>query len=607
MKRHRWKVTLSCLAGLCLWAGVLVQSSSSTTVPPDLLSSPQPWVVVQSDPDGPGPAVAGPRLEGSLVVDFADGTTPDELRAFNRELGLEARYNSIHSGSSCLTVLQVHEADLEEVMAEVAARPEVTSVSPNYVYEAYGFPNDPELKYQWHMTSIGAEKAWPWARGRGVTVAVIDTGVAYMDFQARFKQVEDLEKTEFVDGYDFINHRVEAVDDHAHGTHVAGTIAQSTNNGKGVTGVAYQSTIMPIKVLSANGSGTLAGVADGIRFAADHGAAVMNLSLGSASPAKPMDDAVAHAVKKGTLVVCAAGNSSSSRPGYPAGCAGAISVSATDYEDQLAWYSNFGPSITIAAPGGDTRTDKNGDGKVDGVYQNTIVPGDPSVSVYLNFQGTSMAAPHAAGVYALGASLGVTEPNALQQLVAQNTRPAPQGGREGYGAGIVDAGNVAHKAGYEYGCKKLLFGLAAASLAFALLIRRFRVFAIAFMIPGVLVGACGLLYPVLALNLSSSPFCSYLTTGFPAWDLLYFGSAAHGSPFTHSLLAPLAFGLLSMGVGFLRPLAAGFAAGVAGHLIFVWQYQTLRMEWLPEGLQTLWLLANALMCVALATALASKK
>lgn len=608
--RSRSRLLVACLSlAFLAWVGTPGrQPSSPTAVPSDLLSQPSPWMVVNSDPDGPdGPAEAGPRLEGSLVVDFSDGTTCDQVRAFNRETGLEARYNSIHSGASCLTVVQVPEEDMAATMAAIAARPEVTSVSPNYVYSAYGFPNDPELKYQWHMRNIGMERAWPWGNGRGITVAVIDTGVAYKDFQDRFRRVEDLDTTDFVEGYDFINNRTEALDDHAHGTHVAGTVAQSTHNGKGVTGVSYGCTIMPIKVLAANGSGSLAGVADGIRFAADHGAMVMNLSLGSPSPAKAMDDAVAYATAKGCAVVCAAGNSSSPRPGYPAGCPGAISVSALDFENQLAWYSNYGSSITIAAPGGDTRADKNGDGKVDGVYQNTIVPGDPATSVYLNFQGTSMAAPHVAGVYALGASLEVTEPRALHALITENTRPAPEGAREGYGAGIVDAGLVAAKAGCEYGGKKLVFGLLAGLLAIAVMVRQGRILALIPMSAGLLVGACGLFYPLVASGRMTAPPNPYLLHGFPAWDLLTWGSAAHGSPFTFSVLAPLGLGVLAMMLGFLRPLAAGFAAGVAGHLIFVWQFQTLSMGWLPPGLQSLWLVGNAFLCVALATNLASRR
>lgn len=613
MGSNRWK--LSFLALLLGTVGIALGNApaipggtpSAIAVPPDLLSEPPAWTVVHTDPDGPrGPACAGARLRDSLVVDFADGTTPEQLRAFHRQTGFDARYHSIHSGSSCLTVVRVPEAEMAAAMERIASHPLVSSVSPNYLYEAYGFPNDPERKYQWHMTNIGMEEGWRWSSGQGVTVAVIDTGVAYRDF-GRFQQVEDLAETRFTEGYDFINRRTEALDDNAHGTHVAGTIAQSTNNGKGVTGVAYGCTIMPVKVLGGNGSGTLAGVADGIRFAADNGAAVMNLSLGSPSPAKAMDDAVAHAVSLGCVVVASAGNSNAPRSGYPAACPGAISVSALDFEEKLAFYSNHGPSISIAAPGGDTRSDKNGDGMVDGVYQNTIFPNDPSQSVYLNFQGTSMAAPHVAGVFALGASLGVTRSQTLEKLVLSNTRPAPEGSKEGYGAGILDASLVAGEAGYRHGCKKLLLGLAASALALTVLLRRLQLFRIALLAPGILLGSCGVLFPLVALGLTSSPLNPYTTTGFPAWDLLFLGSADHGSLLTHSALAPLLLGAVCLAFGPLRAFAAGFAGGVAGHLLFVQQWQTVSMEWLPAGLQSLWLIGHALICIALAALLVAGK
>lgn len=582
--------------------------------PPELICSNELAPVVNSDPDGPGPLPSGePRIEGSLVIDLVDGITVKEVQAFNQEMGLQARYHSIHSLESGLTVADVPEGEMPDWLSRLAQHPAVTSVSPNYVYrvclepQSGDFPNDPEYKFQWHMKQINTDEAWRWSTGHGVTVAVIDTGVAYRDFEDDFRLVEDLADTAFVDGYDFCNRRVEALDDHCHGTHVAGTVAQSTNNGKGVTGVAFNSTIMPVKVLAKNGSGTLAGVADGIRFSADQGAAVMNLSLGGPSPAKALDDAVAYAVEKGTAVVCAAGNSGRGRSGYPAGCAGAISVSALDYGENITWYSNYGPSITIAAPGGDARDDKNGDGMPDGVYQNTIRPNRPLESGYFNFQGTSMAAPHVAGAFALAASLGVTEHKALQKLVLETARPAPEGAKEGYGAGILDVGAIAHKAGYLYGRQKMFLGFAAGALALAMMLRRKNLIGIILMTPGVMVGACGLLFLVPALGLNSEPLCPYLTTGFPAWDLLCWGTQAHGSPFTHSFLIPLVVSVVCMVSRLLRPLAAGFAAGVGGHLFFVWQYQTVSMEWLTPSLQSLWLFSNALVCVALATVVAAKR
>src|SRR5207248_485295 len=121
-----------------------------------------------------------------------------------------------------------------------------------------GFPNDPKYKYQWHLDQLHMPKAWRMAQGQGVVVAVVDTGVT---------QVEDLRGTELVPGWNFVTNTSDARDDHGHGTHVAGTIAQSTHNGVGVAGVAYRARIMPIKVLSAGGSGSVGGIADGIRWA----------------------------------------------------------------------------------------------------------------------------------------------------------------------------------------------------------------------------------------------------------------------------------------------------------------------------------------------------
>lgn len=598
----------------------LAGSHQSNQIPPDLLYQGVEGQVVFSDPDGTGELPSGePRLRGELVIDFIDGFTPDQLRTFRSETGIEAGYHSVHSLGSALTVARVDEQEMPALINRLQSDPRVQAVSPNYVYSVYseeddegdgeeqssGFPNDPGFKYQWHMEQIHCPDAWRWTSGQGVVVAVIDTGVAYADAEnGRFHLVEDLADTKIVEGYDFIHKRVEAYDDHCHGTHVAGTVAQSTDNGKGVTGVAFGSAIMPVKVLSARGGGTNAGVADGIRFAADNGAKVLNLSLGGPSRSPVLDEAVKHAVEQGALVVCAAGNSNRPRPGYPAGCEGAISVSALDYNENLSFYSNYGPDITIAAPGGDTRYDRNGDGMPDGVYQNTIKVMNPSESDYFNFQGTSMASPHVAGVFALGASLGVSNEDLLQRIVYDTARPAPEGSKEGYGAGIIDAGAVTHVAGFEFGRIKLGLGLAMALLAFAFYLRRKRVSGIVLALPGVLVGACGLLWWMPAFGLNDAPLNPLLVNGFPAWDIFFLGVQNHGSFLTHSALVPLGVCLLAAVVKLLRPLAAGFAAGVAGHLTFVTMTPVLTMHWLPEGMQTLWLVANVCFCLVLSVAAA---
>ena len=313
-----------------------------------------------ADADGPGPLPNGlERIEGSLVVDLKDDASSTEIVDFEQRHEVDLKYNSNSSVASGLTVTEVSESRLPALLQELSQDPLVQHVEPNYLYYAQAFPDDPMFGQQWHMTQVRCLEAWPWSSGQNAVVAVLDTGVAYMNWQD-FHQMEDLDKTRFVNGYDFVNKRVEALDDHCHGTHVAGTIAQSTNNGKGVVGLAWGCAIMPVKVLSKGGSGSVANIADAINFAADHGASVINMSLGGPFPSTVMDEACAYAKRHGTTVVCAAGNESKGRPGYPAAYAACVSVSATDRDENLTWYSNHGPDIDIAAISGRSTTPKTG-------------------------------------------------------------------------------------------------------------------------------------------------------------------------------------------------------------------------------------------------------
>jgi hypothetical protein len=143
-------------------------------------------------------------------------------------------------------------------------------------------------------------------------------------------------------------------------------------------------------------------------------------------------------------------------------------------------------------------------------------------------------------------------------------------------------------------------------LAFALYLRRKRMGAMFLAVPGLLLGSCGLLWLVPAFGLNNAPLSPYLVNGFPTWDLFCLGVAHHGSPLTHSVLAPMVVCVLALALRFLRPFAAGFSAGVAGHLAFVALYSTVEMGWLPEGMQPLWLWANVFVCVALSAATAAR-
>jgi serine protease len=409
-----------------------------------------------------GSALACPRAPNvrRLVVDLHDQASEGQVRELAQRYGVRLQPISDHVTRDriyrtwaalshdqlprFLDALRreplVEAADLDvlftipEIAPEALTAPEDEALPvPQTAPQHQGFPNDPKYKFQWHLDQIRMPAAWKLGQGTGVVVAVVDTGVS---------PVEDLAGTELLPGWNFINNTADARDDHGHGTHVAGTIAQTTHNGLGVAGVAFQAKIMPIKVLSAGGSGSVGGIADGIRWAVDHGAQVINMSLGGRMNSQVLAKAVKYAHDKGVVVVCAAGNDGRGRVSYPAANDGAIAVAATQFDETTTFYSNWGKEIAVAAPGGNTRLDQNGDGVPDGVLQNTVVPGNTDKQDYLLFMGTSMAAPHVAGVAALIVGSGVRDPQAVRRILSETSRrPAAYRGKwdEHYGAGIVDA------------------------------------------------------------------------------------------------------------------------------------------------------------------------
>ncbi|MFH1582869.1 MAG: S8 family serine peptidase [Candidatus Falkowbacteria bacterium] len=337
-------------------------------------------------------------------------------------------------------VIKVPEGKVGERIKEFKNRADVEYAEPNYIAYTQMVPNDEYYKYQWHLDNsanggIQMEEAWNITAGAGVTVAVVDTGI---------RKGADLANTCFVAGYDFVNNDSDPIDDNGHGTHVAGTVAQSTNNNSlGVAGVAFSSCLMPVKVLNSRGSGTYAQVANGIYYAADNGAKVINLSLGGSASDNTLSDAVAYAYGKGVTVIAACGNDNVGSCLYPAAYDNyVIAVGATQYDETKAPYSNYGPSLDLVAPGGNTLVDQNGDGYGDGVLQQTFTISRGRITWgYYFFQGTSMAAPHISGVAALLIANGnATTPNDIRTALQSTAEDKGTSGRDDtYGYGLVDA------------------------------------------------------------------------------------------------------------------------------------------------------------------------
>jgi len=359
-----------------------------------------------------------------ILVKFGGGVSDGEITGFAGRLQLtevsrhQNRVRRFRFGNGRTVGQVLSAASNEDIVAYARA---------NYIRQMTLTPDDPEFVNQWSLTQIKASEAWDISPGGDstVTIAVLDTGVAYenySDIGGVYAQATDFGGTTFVPGYDFINNDAHANDDHGHGTAVASILAATTNNSIGIAGIAYAAKIMPVKVLDQYGAGTDVTIADGIYWAVDNGAKVLNLSLGSVDHSPILKEAVDYVIKvKGAVVVAAAGNQGRGSLLYPARYSDVVAVGASNMNGNRAWYSNYGEGLDLLAPGGDLKADSDKNGTADGILFEMIKkvqnPRDFTNFEFRLGHGTSFATPHVSATAAIMVSRGTIWPESLERFI----------------------------------------------------------------------------------------------------------------------------------------------------------------------------------------------
>lgn len=435
------------------------------------------------------PQRASTPRRGRVLVKFRDSVPSATRHSVMRSMNAASSERLPYADFDVMTVGP--DEDPEAVARGLSQRADVEYAQADHRIVPHFTPNDPLYSRQWNLVDLGMEQAWDINRGAdsSIIVAVIDSGLAYEDALVQFNATAftddrgvsypalgritvpfaaatDLASAgRIVAPRDFIYDDTKPYDLEGHGTHVAGTIAQLTNNGSGVAGMAFNVRIMPVKVIrgdwdeifNAPNGGTDETVARGIRYAVDNGARVINMSLGRTGPAAPaVESAIRDAVSRGAFVAISAGNSFEGgnpleRVAEIAGRVdGAMAVAATGRDKRRAYYSATAAHTEISAPGGDRRS-----GGVEGmVLQQTYNPDftdtfllPPSRYVaprfdqvgFVYYSGTSMAAPHVAGLAALLMQQGVTKPEVIEAAIKAFATDLGAPGRDNdFGHGLIN-------------------------------------------------------------------------------------------------------------------------------------------------------------------------
>ncbi len=321
-------------------------------------------------------------VQNEVVIKFKQLPKDIELKRFLTQYQLQLKKKHDHT-----IIAHCPKRSTKNLITTIEKDTRIEYVEPHFIYltnEVTKQPNGSQhsfvpndrlyLDYQWNLPTIYTTQGWEFTKGKDdVIIAIVDTGVDlhHPEFQGKL-----------VRGYNVVNPNRSPMDDDGHGTHVAGIIAANTNNGQGIAGITWYNKIMPVKVLDQSGAGTLFDVAQGIIWATDHGANIINLSLGNYAESKYLHDAIQYAYSKNVVLIAATGNDNTSQLGYPASYPEVIGVSAIDPNQQRAEFSNYGDDVDVVAPGVNIAS----------TYPN---------NQYAALSGTSMASPHVAALAGL--------------------------------------------------------------------------------------------------------------------------------------------------------------------------------------------------------------